>query len=172
MKKTFKSIFGRLKTPHDNNINNQVITRYWPEDRREISIDFLYSTSAGSLSSALTEIYQSLYLGEWSKNVPPVTEFKEDKLLYGVNYTYIKLHKNHKKFGTNIVEYGDNTLKNHYCFFDYSRLEALFEWYEKHIELCKEHNIYDTSDAPPIPTYHALPSDRLSYGTAAQEWGN
>ena len=146
------------------------MTRYWPEDRRDISIDFLHSASAGSLASALTEIYLNLYLREWSKSVPPISEFSEDKLLYGVNYTYIKLHKNHKKFGPNIVEYGDNTLKNAYCFFDYSRLEAIFEWYEKQKELYGEHQLYDTMNAPPVPAYHALPSDRLSYGTTAQEW--
>ena len=87
MKHFFKSIFRRSEASHNNNVDNQVMTRYWPENRRDISIDFLHSTSAGSLASALTEIYLNLYSREWSKSVPPISEFNEDKLLYGVNYT-------------------------------------------------------------------------------------
>jgi len=128
------------------------------DDYREASIEmthkFLYCTSIGSMVVALKLIYRRLYIYKWNKSVPAPVTLNDFDVLYAVNDEYILFHRTHRKFGSNIVEFGDSSLRNYYCFFDYSVLFDLFNWFDAS----------GRSDAaPPTQTYYALPSDRHFY---------
>ena len=125
------------------------------DDYREASFDltnsFLYGTSLGSVVIGLKLIYRRLYCYKWNKSVPDSYAFKNFEVLYGVNDEYILFHRMHHKFGSDIIEFGDSSLRNRFCFFDYSILSDLF-------------NDPNKSPVGPIaPTYHAMPKDRKFY---------
>lgn len=129
----------------------------------EMQSDFLFGTGTGCLASALTTIYRRLYSDKWNKFVPDPSGYKDFEFLYFVNDEYIAFHRKHEKFGENIVEFGVNDLQNAFCFFDYSRLPVIFEWYDNHSQQL------DTQ-GPSVPTYYAFPKDRYFYGTESQQW--
>ena len=90
------------------------------DDYREASFDltnsFLYGTSIGSVVIGLKLIYRRLYCYKWNKSVPDSDTFKNFEVLYGVNDEYILFHRMHHKFGSDIIEFGDSSLRNRFCF--------------------------------------------------------
>ena len=115
----------------------------------------------GWLERALTDIYIELYKGKWGGIVPPPPQDEDVSFLYSLNDRFVAVHKKHLKFGANIVEFGENWIRNAYVFFDYSKIESVCKWIDKNDPLIM---------GPNVPTYYALPSDRHFYGTDFQYW--
>lgn len=106
------------------------------------------------LSGWLRNLYEEYCFGSWNRKIPDPASLDDQKMLGShMGETHCMFHKQHPKFGQFILETGDNYNINHFCFFDYSILEVLFEALDN----------YPNVNLPYIPTYYASPEDRYDY---------
>jgi len=144
------------------------IFKCWPDERKNKAEEnlFLNITSGHALRVALFNIFFNAYADVWNKENPDVDKMENVEHLYGVNYDYVILHKQHAKFGNNIIEYGDSGKKNYFGFCDLHYFMNILHWLDETLDM------EWPTEAPYIPTYYAFPEDRHYYGTKHQHWKN
>jgi hypothetical protein len=103
-------------------------------------------------------LYRRYRLGDWGMKVPRPEELGDRNYLGWDNECYCLFHRNHDKFGKNIIECAHPYAENVFVFFDYAALEVSF----RHLDALQK--------LPHVPVYHAQPSDRDDFKSGTHLW--
>lgn len=121
----------------------------------------------------MSHLYEVYRLGQWSYGyipeqwkeigaVPRPEEFEDVSYIIRGQGEYMIFHKNHEKFGYNIVETANKFDPYIFSFFDYEMIEVVFK-------------VLDDDEGfvpviPHVPVYHASIYDRYDYLEGIHEW--
>ena len=88
--------------------------------------------------------------------------FRDIEGLYSLGPDYVIYHREHEKFGRDVIEVGNTYIKNNGgCFFDWEKLSQLYKIYK----------LDDTTlEIPHVPFYYALPEDRYDFKSGYAKW--
>ena len=114
-------------------------------------IDRSVATGGDLLKYWLILLYREYTIGSWNRVIPNPEELEDQSTLLWDNEEYCIFHKNHSKFGRNIIEAINPHILETFVFFDYSCLTDAFEVFDK-----GQSFLY-------IPTYYAKVEDRSDY---------
>ena len=126
-----------------------------------ILFDVIDEQSPNLHFSCITALYKRYRLGDWNNEISPAKSL-EDKayLAWADQISYCLFHKQHEKFGENIIECGCLYVKNAFAFFDYHILKIVFNELDKG-------GAYQT---PHVPIYYAQVVDRHEYKMKIHDW--
>lgn len=106
----------------------------------------------------ITELYKVYRLGDWNNQIPDPSTLQDKQELTGYNDDRCIFHRNHEKFGPNVVEGYTPYAEESFVFFDYESIAVVFDALDNDLPV------------PPIPTYYALVSDRYDVKNGETLW--
>lgn len=103
-------------------------------------------------------LYKKYRIGDWEGEVPAPDTIADKTFLAWHSESYCLFHRQHKKFGHNIVECGHSYAKFSFAFFDYSSIESVF------------FALDNDQEVPHVALYHSDVRDRYDVQTGRQLW--
>lgn len=109
------------------------------------------STGGVYLTAWLTIFYREYSIGSWNKKIPDPDSLEDEGILLWDEEEWCIFHRDHPKFGTNIIEAINPHILENFVFFDYACLSDAFDVFDR-----GKGGLY-------IPTYYAQVEDRYDY---------